>query len=521
MTKSTREVLQDHKGIVEALGVTVIIMTLIIAIGGVVANFALLSHQASTLTTLSNEITNRAEAYAGALNADLTAVQTPSTARECSTVTQVCTQLLAVTTSADGKRITLRIQADAVTTISETRTQDVDLFASEVTHVTAIDEDNTNVWALTDEGLRFRIWSLAVTAPSDVSDGDVPNPEAGLSWAAVDDRAGIDSTGALWVWGKNTIGQAGIGTTGTTMVLPTRVGGSEKFRSVVTEDDRAYAIDMKGQLWAWGKNTAGQLGLGHKSNVIVPTMVPAVPGVRYMSVAVGKDNALALTSAGDVRVAGAAQAGFGDVTGSSWRALTTGTRYTSLATSSIDAKVALLTDAGTVRVNGTTLPAPTGVTFTSVTRGATAGYAISTTGDLYAFGQGSNGELGLGATTSVSAATKVTGAPKVISVAGSRSGALAVTATGELYFAGKVHRPYEGAGPAATSTTFMRLTTGKSFRQVAGNPTDETFAIKDKDGNLLSAGGKSPGLWPMNWLGGADQIVRMPTPEGFASYTWK
>lgn len=518
MSTAITEVLRSRKGVAEALGMTLIVMTLLIAAGGVIVNYALLSKQAANVTSLSNEITNRAEAYAAALNADLTTPQAPATARQCSTTTQVCTQVLSATASGSDKLV-LRIQADSVGVMPQTATQDVQLFASEVTHITAVDSDNSNVWALTDEGLRFRVWNLAEGGAKDVSEDGLSTPTTGLTWASVDDRAGIDSAGSLWVWGKNDIGQAGVGSTSTTAVAPKKVAAN--FRYVVTEDDRSYAIDSSGRLWAWGKNNAGQLGLGHTNTVTKPTLVTALSGTRFLTVAIGKDNALALTNSGQIRVAGRAQAGFTDTTSSTWRTLATGQRVTSLAASSVDGTVALLDDGGTVRVNGSPLAAPAGVTFTSVAKGSTAGYAISTSGELYVFGTGANGELGLGATTTVSALTKAPGTPKVISVQGSRSGALAITATGELYFAGKVHRPFEGAGPVASSTKFVALTPGKAFRQIAGNPGDETYAIKDKDGNLLSAGGKTAGLWPMNWLGGNDQIVRMPAPDGFASYTWE
>ena len=517
MSRSITEVLRDKKGIVEGLGIMLIVMTLLIAVGGVVANYALLSRQAGILTTLSDEVTNRAEAYASALNANLGTPQVPSTARECSTTTQVCTQVMSANPTADGAGMTLRIQADAVVALSQSVTQDVKLFASEVTHVTAIDEDSNNVWALTDEGLRFRVWALAEGKPTEVDDDDVLNPADGNAWVTVDDRAGIDRTGALWVWGPNNIGQAGVGSASSKPVAPTRIGGS--FRSVVTEDDRGYAIDADGRLWVWGKNNVGQLGIGHKNTVMKPTKVSALSNTRFTTVAIGKNNAHALTSAGDLRVAGQAQPGYTDVAGFAWRQLGPAAQYSSLAASTVDGTVVVVNDAGAIVVNGNLIPSPAGVTFTAVSKGGTAGYAISTVGDLYSWGQGPQGQLGQGATTTLTTVKKVAGAPKMVAVQGSASGALAITVTGELYYAGTIHLPYEGAGAVASSTKFVRLVPGTAFRQLAGNPGNETFAVKDKDGNLLSVGGTTAGLWPMNWLGEGNQLVRMPTPSGFASYT--
>lgn len=510
MNMSIRRILRDKKGIAEALGVTIIVMTLLVAVGGVVANYAILSKQAGALSSLSVEVTNRAAAYASALNADLGTPQVPSTARECSTTTQVCTQIVNVTTGAD--QVTLRVQADAVYAFGTAVTQDVTLYATEVTHVTGMDADGGYVWGRTGDGPRFRVWGLSDGEPVEVSD-DALDPTAGNRWVTVDDRAGIDSTGALWVWGKNNIGQAGVGSTSTTPVAPKKVGSN--FRYVVTDDDRGYAIDRDGRLWVWGKNNAGQLGLGHTTNVTSPTKVSALASVRFVDVAIGKNNAIALTSDGLLRVAGAAQAGFSDTSGTSWRQLTPGTRYTDIAASASDGTLALITTAGAIVQNGATLPSPSGVKFTTVAKGGTAGYAIAMNGDLYSWGQGAAGQLGQGGVTSSTAVVKVTGAPRVIDVEGSKTGALAVTATGQLYYAGTIQLPYVGAGNVKSSSTFVKLLNGSVYRGVAGNAGDESFAVLDQDGNLLSVGAGTPGLWPITWEGGNDQLIRMPTPAGF------
>lgn len=523
MNIAIKDVLRDKKGVVEALGVTVIVMTLLVAVGMVVANYAILSKQASMLTSLSQEITNRAEAYTSVLNADMMNPQTPSLARECSTTTEMCTQILAVTPSEDGTAMELRIQADAVVTLGQSVVQDVKLVSNDVTHVTAIDEDGRNVWALTDEGLRFRAWDLAEGKPSEVPDDELEGPKTTNKWVMVDDRAGIDSAGSLWVWGKNDIGQAGVGAASTAPVKPERVTAEGvKFRFVVTGDDRGYAIDTTGRAWAWGKNNLGQLGLGHKNPVMKPTLVPNMPNTRFMTLAIGKNNVVGLSMAGELHVAGAAQAGYADVDGAHWRAYDKGTRYTSVAASSENGGVALVREDGVLVVNGSTAVSPSGVKFTSVARGATVGYAIAADGTLYAWGTGTNGELGMGATTKTDVATRVPNAPKMLAVQGSKTGALMLDVTGQVHFTGKLQLSYDG-GPtlSATKVTKHGYTT-TSFQAIAGDAGGEVFAFLDRSGNLLGSGtGAKPGLWPMSYDGGPQQLVRMPVPEGFSSYTWK
>lgn len=529
MNFSIKDVLRDKKGVVEALGVTVIVMTLLVAVGMVVANYAILSKQASMLTSLSQEVTNRAEAYAGALNADMMNPQTPSLARECSTTTEMCTQILAVTTAEDGSAMELRIQADAVVTLGQSVVRDVKLISNEVTHVTAIDDDGRNVWALTDEGLRFRAWDLAEGKPSEVPDDELEGPKSTNKWVAVDDRAGIDSTGSLWVWGKNNIGQAGVGTTTTTPVEPQRVSApGTSFRSVLTADDRAYAIDSNGYAWVWGKNDKGQLGLGHANAVKTPTKIK---DQRMLTFAIGKNNVFGITMSGDLMVVGASQPGFPANTGFQWQVLNPGKGYTAVA-ASLEGAVALIDDAGKLTMVNNKYPFPvvaTG-TFTSVSLGSTAGYAIGGTGNLYSWGTGSDGRLGLGAVTSAGLPTNIKpikSGQLFTSVSALSTGAIAIDSTGRVHYVGVVPAgalPFGNLPQANVITAFLSAVPSMNtipFRQVEMDASGTAGALLDTNGNLYGMGTEKAGLWPMNYLGAEDQPIRMPVPDGFSSYTWK
>lgn len=80
-----------------------------------------------------------------------------------------------------------------------------------------------------------------------------------------------------------------------------------------------FAIDDEGQVWAWGRNEAGQLGLGDQKDRQVPTLVPAISGYEVVEVASGKLHTLFLTSCGKVFAAGSnddGQCGQGRKTGS-------------------------------------------------------------------------------------------------------------------------------------------------------------------------------------------------------------
>jgi len=74
----------------------------------------------------------------------------------------------------------------------------------------------------------------------------------------------IQTDGSLWAWGRNCMGQLGIGEAGaaTYRLTPTRVGTGANWVSVAAGGSHTLAIQTDGSLWAWGANWSGQLGVG-------------------------------------------------------------------------------------------------------------------------------------------------------------------------------------------------------------------------------------------------------------------
>jgi len=55
------------------------------------------------------------------------------------------------------------------------------------------------------------------------------------------------------------------------------------------------AIDDQGQVYAWGRNENGQLGLGDSKDKMVPTLVQELTGYNIVEIATGKAHSLFLT----------------------------------------------------------------------------------------------------------------------------------------------------------------------------------------------------------------------------------
>jgi len=64
------------------------------------------------------------------------------------------------------------------------------------------------------------------------------------------------------------------------------------------------AISDEGEVYAWGRNEKGQLGLGDTDDRKVPTLVSELTGHDVVSVSTGKNHSLFLTSEGKVLVSG-------------------------------------------------------------------------------------------------------------------------------------------------------------------------------------------------------------------------
>lgn len=114
----------------------------------------------------------------------------------------------------------------------------------------------------------------------------------------------IDSNGNVKGWGRNTKGEVGNGTT-TNQYAPIRIEGLSNIREIVPNDygyGFFFAIDDAGQVYSWGYNGYGQLGLGINPNVSVPTLVTSLPEVSQIRI--DEYTVYAITTDGDVYATG-------------------------------------------------------------------------------------------------------------------------------------------------------------------------------------------------------------------------
>ncbi|MBZ4398365.1 MopE-related protein [Myxococcus sp. AS-1-15] len=178
----------------------------------------------------------------------------------------------------------------------------------------------------------------------------------------------LDVDGNVWTWGKNDFGQVGLGTTGGLVNTPARVSGLSSIQAISANGNFSLALGQDGRVWAWGQNASGQVGTGALSTAeATPRQVNSLPTIR--AIAAGHNHALALDA--DGKVWGWGRNDFGQVG--------TGT-----------AGGTVLTPAMMATLSG----------ITAIAAGAAHSLAIDEQfGNVWGWGQNSSGQVGTGTTS--------------------------------------------------------------------------------------------------------------------------
>ncbi|XP_058120620.1 probable E3 ubiquitin-protein ligase HERC4 isoform X2 [Anopheles coustani] len=121
----------------------------------------------------------------------------------------------------------------------------------------------------------------------------------------------LTNSGELYAWGSNAYGQLGIGSTSEKVSTPTLVESlaGVPLAFIACGGNHSFAVSKSGAIFGWGKNTFGQLGLNDLNSRCYPTQLRTLRslGVRYVSC--GDDFSVFLTNEGGVFTCGAGSFG--------------------------------------------------------------------------------------------------------------------------------------------------------------------------------------------------------------------
>lgn len=211
--------------------------------------------------------------------------------------------------------------------------------------------------------------------------------------AGASNHALYDAGGAVWACGQNIEGDLGDGSRHSS-ATPVRVAGlsGQRVTALVASFANSGALLASGQYYDWGYNGQGQLGNGHpghSSDIPVLVQLPApVTQVAQGGSLWGNGQTLVMLADGSLWAWGSNWAGqLGDST--------------------------LRMQPSPVAIHP-----PPGVTYRSLATGSATSYAVSTTGEVYAWGVSHVGQIGDGRTsTAITPVPVATGATSISSTA--------------------------------------------------------------------------------------------------------
>ena len=291
----------------------------------------------------------------------------------------------------------------------------------------------------------------------------------------------VSAGGTLWGWGYNDVGQIGDGTI-VERNVPVRVRDLSDVTDVAGDGDDGYALTGNGLVYAWGLNTHGELGDGTTSPFSrVRVQVKGLSGITAVCGAGGGSSGTgyALTSTGTVWAWGYGAGG----------ALGNGTD----ASSSVPVPVQGLT--GVVQLAG---GGPIGG----------SAYALESNGTVWAWGVGSDGELGDGSFAGSDTPVQVSGITNAVWIAAGELGGYAVLQTGTVMaWGGARLGTFESNASALGDGSYSNTDVPVAVRKATG--VTQVAATGDEAWALTSTG--RVWAWGGSNLGnGTDNGARVP-----------
>jgi len=253
----------------------------------------------------------------------------------------------------------------------------------------------------------------------------MPNVKKVMMGAA--GSGGAVGTRNLFVFGKNQKGQLGLGDT-STRSSPVQLGATGDWERVALGGYTTMLINPAGELFMTGFNDVGQLGLGDTTDRSSPVQVGSLNTWATGDISAYSGHTMAVKTDGTMWAWGRnhkGQLGLGDLTDRS-----------------SPVQVGSLTNWSQVAVmNYSTL-------------------AIKTDGTMWAWGQNTNGELAQGNTTSTSSPVQIGALTTWRQVSGGNRSGIAITTGGNAFSWGACIYGQLGQGNASTATSSPVLLTG-------------------------------------------------------------
>uniref|UniRef100_A0A671VZT2 HECT and RLD domain containing E3 ubiquitin protein ligase 3 n=1 Tax=Sparus aurata TaxID=8175 RepID=A0A671VZT2_SPAAU len=110
----------------------------------------------------------------------------------------------------------------------------------------------------------------------------------------------LSRDGQLFTWGQNTSGQLGLGKGEPSKLSPHPLKSLAgiPLAKITAGGDHSFALSLSGAVFGWGKNKAGQLGLNDKQDRAVPCHIKFLRSQKVVHISCGDEHTAALTKDG-------------------------------------------------------------------------------------------------------------------------------------------------------------------------------------------------------------------------------
>ncbi len=266
----------------------------------------------------------------------------------------------------------------------------------------------------------------------------------------------LDTDGHVLTWGKNDVGQLGIGTT-TDEVAPVQVTAFANGIDISAGYNHTVALKSDGTVWTWGGNLYGQLGDRTNTNRNTPVQVPGLAGIT--AVLSGAYHTIALKSDGTVWAWG--DNGYGQLGDGS-----------------------LFNRTMPVQVQG----------ISGVTAIAVGGYHslfLKSDGTVWGVGFNSSGQLGNNTTSVQTTPVQAAGLSDISSIGGGLLHSIALKKDGSVWAWGGNNHGQLGDNTTLDSSIPKKISTISDVNRITGGDIHSTV-LKD-DGTVWTWGGNTYG----------------------------
>jgi len=302
---------------------------------------------------------------------------------------------------------------------------------------------------------------------------------------------GITASGALYGWGNNQYGELGSGVIGGSLSSPHAVLGGLSFSQISFGFNNVFGLTTSGQLYSWGHNLNGELGLGDQTNRASPNAV--LGGLTFSQVLGTYNGIYGLTVSGQLYAWGSnsnGALGVGDtIYRSSPVAVVGGLTFSRIFSDYNGSNVYGLTPGGKLYAwgansngslgIGNSVPQSSpvavlgGLTFSNMGVGSASGdsaFAMTGTGQVYAWGANVFGQLGIGNILNQSSPVAVVGGLTFSQIIPSYSYTFGLTTTGALYGWGINANGELGSGNTTTVSSPVAVVGGLTFNTFPQTP---------------------------------------------------